>query len=254
MCGSRAIRAAFVICLMLAGPPRAGSQTVTERARRYTGWLLTASIDSLWPMLSPAMRNVFKGRDGLVAFSKSIQDEAGRPTAVLTEFVVPLGAYQQYTERARFDRTAGVVVIQWSLDSSGVVVGALVQPEQAAAPSAYLDYHTKTPLRLPFDGRWFVMWGGRSTTENQHAVAPDQRYAYDLLVLEAGRTHRGPGARNEDYFCWGRRTRSRHGRRRARRDGGQCAGVHEPRVTTRELRRDRPWKWRVLAARPSAAR
>jgi len=203
MCGWRSTRAALVTGLILAGPLRAVSQTVTERARRYTGWLLTANVDSLWPVLSQEMREAANGRDGLVAFAKSIQQDAGRPTAVLTEFVVPVGPYQQYTERAQFDRTATVMVIQWSLDSNGIVSGALVRPEQPPVSSAYLDYRTKTPLRLPFDGRWLVLWGGRSTTENQHAIAPDQRYAYDLLVLDGGRTHRGAGARNEDYFCWG---------------------------------------------------
>src|SRR5256884_9237359 len=91
-----------------------------------------------------------------------------------------------------------------SLDSTGPAAGGLVRREQPPVPSAYLDYRTKTPLRLPFDGRWLVAWGGRSTTENQHAIAADQRYAYDLLVLDGHRTHRGAGARNEDYFCWGR--------------------------------------------------
>lgn len=204
MCGWRATEAALVACLALGSPLRAGSQTTTERARRYTGWLLAANVDSLWPVLSPGMRELANGRDGLVAFAKSIQEDAGRPTAVLTEFVVPVGPYQQYTERAQFDRAATVMVIQWSLDSNGTVAGALVRPEQPPAPSAYLDYRTKTPLRLPFDGRWLVAWGGRSTTENQHAIAADQRYAYDLLVLDGDRTHRGAGARNDDYFCWGR--------------------------------------------------
>src|SRR6266480_3738976 len=188
MCGWRATEAALVACLALGSPLRAGSQTTTERARRYTSWLLDANVDSLWPVLSPGMRELANGRDGLVAFAKSIQEDAGRPTAVLTEFVVPVGPYQQYTERAQFDRAATVMVIQWSLDSNGTVAGALVRPEQPPAPSAYLDYRTKTPLRLPFDGRWLVAWGGRSTTENQHAIAADQRYAYDLLVLDGDRT------------------------------------------------------------------
>jgi murein DD-endopeptidase MepM/ murein hydrolase activator NlpD len=36
-------------------------------------------------------------------------------------------------------------------------------------------------------------------------VAPDQRHAYDFLVWRAGATHRGSGARNSDYWAWGKR-------------------------------------------------
>src|SRR2546423_15011818 len=118
MCGWRATRAALVTGLVLAAPLRAVSQTVTEPARRYTGWLLTANVDSLWPVLSQEMREAANGRDGLVAFAKSIQQDAGRPTAVLTEFAVPLGPCQQYTERGPFDRPATGMGTQRSLGSN----------------------------------------------------------------------------------------------------------------------------------------
>ncbi len=77
MSGWRVTRAVLVACLALASSVRAGSQTTTERARRYTGWLLAANVDSLWPVLSPGMREAANGRDGLVAFAKSIQKDAG---------------------------------------------------------------------------------------------------------------------------------------------------------------------------------
>lgn len=59
----------------------------------------------------------------------------------------------------------------------------------------YSDYVTQAALRLPFDGEWFVFWGGRSIEENYHAAVADQRFAYDFLVLEDGVSHTGDGTR-----------------------------------------------------------
>src|SRR5437899_8398075 len=68
------------------------------------------------------------------------------------------------------------------------------------------DYATKVELRLPFAGPWFVVWGGRTLAQNVHAAgAPNQRFAYDLSVQRAGRSHAGEGKRNDDYYCFGER-------------------------------------------------
>jgi hypothetical protein len=58
-------------------------------------------------------------------------------------------------------------------------------------------------LRLPFDGQWWVLWGGDTATMNYHVIAPDQRHAYDIVMWKDGSTHTGDGKKNEDYFCWG---------------------------------------------------
>lgn len=91
----------------------------------------------------------------------------------------------------------------WALGDGGVVQGFWMRPRREAAPSRFLEYETKTPLRLPFDGEWAVYWGGRTVEQNYHAVAVDQRFAYDLVVVRDGRTHTGDGTRNEDYNCYG---------------------------------------------------
>lgn len=70
------------------------------------------------------------------------------------------------------------------------------------ARTDFPDYQTKTPLRLPFDGEWYVYWGGRSIAQNYHAKAPDQRFAYDFLMLRTGKSFSGSGDRNEDYYCF----------------------------------------------------
>ena len=71
------------------------------------------------------------------------------------------------------------------------------------AATSYLNYQTQTMLTLPFDGEWYVYWGGRTIARNYHAATRDQRFAYDFLVLHNGKSHRGTGERNTDYFCFG---------------------------------------------------
>src|SRR3546814_18581675 len=38
--------------------------------------------------------------------------------------------------------------------------------------------------------------------QNYHAATPGQRFAYDLLKIVDGSSHRGDGSALEDYYCW----------------------------------------------------
>src|SRR5207244_7657330 len=59
-----------------------------------------------------------------------------------------------------------------------------------------------TTFHLPFEGEWFVFWGGRTIEENYHAIAVDQRFAYDLLVMRNGVSHPPDTKDNSGYYCW----------------------------------------------------
>lgn len=87
----------------------------------------------------------------------------------------------------------------------------------------YPSSHDKAPspvrFRVPLDGPVTVGWGGATPEVNYHVVAPDQRWAYDLLVTKDGKTHRGEGTQREDYYCYGMPVR-------APADGGILA-THE---------------------------
>ena len=62
---------------------------------------------------------------------------------------------------------------------------------ESAEPSA--------TVRLPSNGVLRVFWGGDRLATNYHAAAPDQRWAYDLVVEPAAH-----GSENlEDYGCYG---------------------------------------------------
>ncbi len=62
---------------------------------------------------------------------------------------------------------------------------------ESSAPSA--------TVRLPADAPLRVAWGGDSIETNYHAAAPDQRWAYDLLV----EPYLTGSSDLEDYGCYG---------------------------------------------------
>lgn len=70
-------------------------------------------------------------------------------------------------------------------------------------PSSFDDRPSPIRFRLPLDGPVTVAWGGATPDINYHVVAPDQRWAYDLLVTHDGKSHRGEGTHVEDYYCYG---------------------------------------------------
>jgi murein DD-endopeptidase MepM/ murein hydrolase activator NlpD len=71
-------------------------------------------------------------------------------------------------------------------------------------PSSYDETPSGVPFRVPLDGPVTVAWGGTTLSENYHAVMPDQRWAYDLLVTRNGVSFRDAGTRLEDYYAYGR--------------------------------------------------
>lgn len=69
----------------------------------------------------------------------------------------------------------------------------------------FSNYQTKTELELPFEDEWYIVWGGRSVTQNKHFVNRHERYAMDILIGIDGKSHSGDGNENEDYYCFGKR-------------------------------------------------
>jgi murein DD-endopeptidase MepM/ murein hydrolase activator NlpD len=49
-----------------------------------------------------------------------------------------------------------------------------------------------------------VFWGGDTRELNHHHDSPNQRFAFDFLIVDkAGRSHRGEGKHNKDYYAFG---------------------------------------------------
>lgn len=203
----RILRTALLLAPLLTLPT--GAQTPApvdpmEAGRRYTEWFYAGETAKIWELFSPGMRELVGSPQKLADFRKAVVDRRGAETAILDEAVTPEGSSRIYLRTARFAKTPTPSIIRWGIDTSGTITSFLVQSKQEEAPTKYLDYRTKTPLRLPFEGEWFVVWGGRTVADNYHAAGTDQRFAYDLLVMRDGVSHTGDGTANEQYFCFGK--------------------------------------------------
>ncbi len=99
-----------------------------------------------------------------------------------------------------FEQT--VLDMRITLDNEDKIIGLRFDPHAADIP---VPENHVTVLRLPFAGRWQVVWGGDTRELNQHHDAPSQRYAFDFLMVdEQGKTYQNDGTRNEDYYAFGR--------------------------------------------------
>lgn len=57
--------------------------------------------------------------------------------------------------------------------------------------------------RLPFEGEWFVLWGGSDTFLNYHYPYAHQRYAYDFIRKSGGAAFDGDEGMLESYHAFG---------------------------------------------------
>lgn len=197
--------------LLLALMPAAANATShldpREAGRSMTKAFYAHDIDTVWQRMNAPLKAALKSAANLGAFRDQIDAQLGAERELVDEAVRAEGMNQIYLRQARFERFSGLILVQWAFAADGSIAGFFVRPsqspEQAPAASQYLDYQTKSRLSLPFDGEFFVFWGGRTVGENYHAIDPNQRFAMDMLVMKNGSSHGDRGLRNEDYYCFG---------------------------------------------------
>jgi hypothetical protein len=202
-----------IIGLIISVPAMALAQDrpsdPAELGRLYTTWFYEGRFDRLWPRFATEFTTQLGGEPGLRSFRDQVQAQLGAETRLVSERVESVGNATAYTRVAEFEKAATRFRVYWAFTDDGTVVTFGIVPEEAQraapspAPTRFAEYRTRTPLRLPFHGEWFVGWGGRTLEENYHAAATDQRFAYDLLVIRDMRTHTGDGTLNEQYHCFG---------------------------------------------------
>lgn len=210
---NRAPRIALAVAALLWGIAAAATASAEtapdprELGRQASDRFWRGEMDELWGRMTPQMRRLFGGADGFEEFHTQVIEQLGTPAALLEEVVESDRGVEVYRRVERSTRGSRAIVTSWGFDGRGRIALLSVQPQQVSprpAESPHLDYRTRNRLRLPFDGEWFVYWGGRTMEQNSHVIAADQRFAYDFLVRVEGSSHRGKGERVEDYYCWDR--------------------------------------------------
>jgi hypothetical protein len=205
--------AAAALAIAAGAVPGAAQQADSARlalGRQYARWLNAQQLDSLHARFSPQMREAIPTVEAFAAMNQQLRAQTGAETEVMSERIMdppPVPGIIAYVRSARFASAPMVLDLFIAMDSAGTIQGFTLRPQQGqrpqAAPSEFEEYQTRTPLRLPFDGDWYVFWGGRTVEQNYHVAHPSQRYAYDIVVRRDGSSHTGDGRQLEQYHCWG---------------------------------------------------
>jgi hypothetical protein len=198
----------LLLALLGTGAALADDAHTLARGRELSKLFLERKHDALWAQMTPKMQEALKSVDALGAFRDQVGAQLGDEADVLDEKTTTVPGFTVYLRTARWSKLPARIVMQFALDADDRVAGFFVRPDPSAAkeqaPTTHLDYRTKASLRLPFDGEWYVFWGGRTLEQNYHGIDRGQRFAYDILVMRDDKSHDGDGTKLEQYYCWNR--------------------------------------------------
>lgn len=187
----RMLAAALAVALGVTVAARADQSTL-ELGREFGEDFRQGRADVLWERMTPKMQEALGGSpDAIGQLRAELDEQAGAETRVLSEDTDEAEGQRLYVRIAEHEKGGVPIITQFAFDSEDRIAGFYVRPQQQPAESQFLDYQTKTPLRLPFDGEWNVYWGGRTPEQNYHVVDPGQRFAYDFNIVRDGVSYEG---------------------------------------------------------------
>ena len=181
------LRAAIaVLCLLSLGE--------LEPGRRLTRMFYASDLEPIWEQMSESHRAEMGSIANLAKFRRTVADLVGDETEIVSEQVDHVEGQDVYVRRIKYQKSAELFELQWTLDAERRITDFTIRP---ATPATELQYVTKTRLRLPFDGEWYVSSGGRTPEQNgNHHYDYKSRFDVDFSrALEAfGRPILAPGA------------------------------------------------------------
>tara|TARA_Y100001960_G_C14616151_1_gene798329 strand:- start:12 stop:968 length:957 start_codon:yes stop_codon:yes gene_type:complete len=128
-------------------------------------------------------------------FFKNLNSSAGN--IIDSKFLGFNPPYSMYA--TEFDR--GAFMFSLALSENKQITGFKFTPYGKATNLAEAD----TMLDLPFEGEWYVVWGGDTKEDNYHVEHPAQTGAFDFLMINDDlKTHEGDGSSNEQYYAFGK--------------------------------------------------
>jgi len=160
---------------------------ILARGHKYAAWFYSDGLDSLLQCVVDKKQGIQNVRES----RRRVESQFGRETEVLNELTGKsiLNSHRYYYVRhSRFSKAKQPVKMESSFDSADNIFQFSVEMLPGEAPTRFLNYRTKTELRLPFNGQWYVAAGGLNIYANHHAVSTDQRFAYDFLIKKDGFT------------------------------------------------------------------
>ncbi len=191
-----------IFCVLWAAMP-ARADVDPDLGLQLSELFLAGETEAIWAQMASKMQSALGDAAKLNAFSQQVQIQAGSAGEVINEEWSEEQGFDIFRRIQNFENSPQPLVFHWTFDAKGQIAGFFVRPQQGEPSQAFEDYQTRTELRVPFSGEWFVFWGGRERAQNYHVDAVDQRYAYDILVIRNGKSFEGDPLSLDSYFCFG---------------------------------------------------
>ena len=180
------------------------SDKAKARARQLYDYFAHGQASLLYSSFSPGLKKQ-SAETKIAAISKQITEKFGTPTQTLSENFMPgLGAPATlYSRTAAYSKAKSPVMVVMAINGNGELNDIQITPVPLLRPDEYSDYQDTTKLRLPFNGPWLVLQGGRAVFDNANAANEDSRYTVAFMALKDGMAYENDGRKNTDFYCWG---------------------------------------------------
>jgi murein DD-endopeptidase MepM/ murein hydrolase activator NlpD len=195
------MRKMILVLLVLLSPASVlSAQETTARFEKVVNRMVKAINDANWPGVQADFGQVMLNALPLEKLTPFFQDLLAQYGKIENLEAARYTPPDQAVFPAHFER--GILDIKVVLDGQNKITGLWFLPHTSDIP--VVERH-QTELSLPFKDKWLVFWGGDTKELNHHHDVPNQRFAFDFVVAdETGKTHKGDGSANEDYFAFGR--------------------------------------------------
>jgi murein DD-endopeptidase MepM/ murein hydrolase activator NlpD len=180
------------------------SEAAKQRARQLYDYFAHAQFKPLYENFSPEMKkNLPEAK--LTEASKQMGTQLGSPTETIAESFIPdmLQPATLYMRTMKYTKGKVPVTTAVGVNEQGELTAMNFQPTPDTPRDPYADYQDTARLRLPFDGSWTVIQGGRNIYENGFAASDEERYTVWFVFTKDGRPFDGDGKRNFDFYCYG---------------------------------------------------
>jgi len=191
---------AMVVIAVFSGSSAFAEQTPSARfekvLKRMVEAINTQDFTAIQQDFGEIMLKAFPP-DKSKPFFENLLADYGKIISLDTPRLTPpnQAVFPAHFERGKFD-------IKVIFDNQDMIIGLWFLPHSPAIP--VIEKH-ETKLRLPLKGNWLVFWGGDTKEPNHHHDVINQKFAFDFLTAGSnGKTYKGEGNKNEDYFAFGR--------------------------------------------------
>ena len=180
------------------------SDKAKARARQLYEYFVRGQAGPLYASFTPDMKKQ-SSEAKLSTIFKQVSEKLGSPEQMLSENFLPgLGSpVTLYARTSKYSKSKLPVMVILAVTGDGNVADLQVTPVQSPPSDEYSDYQDSAKLRLPFNGTWMVLQGGRMIYDNAYAASDDNRYSVSFMFLKDGMAYENTGRKNSDYFCYG---------------------------------------------------